>query len=243
MKRKRIFVVDDDPAILRLIAANLDARGYEPFLFKSGGVALSKLDTFNPDLVLLDIRLPGVDGIELVRRIRDRSTVPIMMISAMEEVGTKLEALDMGADDYLTKPFSVDELLARVRSILRRSGGESTLALIGAYRCGDLDVDLDRSEVVRSGERVKLSAREWALLRTFVRYVGKVVTQRMLLQQAWGPEYGDEGDYVRTYVTRLRKKLEPEPRKPRYILTERGIGYRLVSPNRVLSAAGLPPNK
>ena len=227
---KKILIVDDDPGILRLISTNLEARGYEALTFNSGTSTLAQLDHLTPDLVILDIMLPGVDGIELLARAREMSRAPIMMISAKEELDTKLEALDLGADDYLTKPFSIDELLARVRCLLRRSAVPSPSQMPGFYHCGDLNVDLDRSEVVRSGEPVKLSAREWAVLRTFVKYVGKVVTQRMLLQQVWGPEYGDEGDYVRTYVTRLRKKLEPKPQNPQYILTERGIGYRLVSP-------------
>ena len=231
MNGKKIVVVDDDPGILRLISSNLEARGYEAPAFSSGTPALEYLGEQRPDLVILDILLPGVDGMELVRRIRGSSGVPIMMVSGKEEVNTKLEALDLGADDYLTKPFSVEELLARVRAILRRCDTINPMDAMSIYQCEDLEVDLDRSEVTRSGEEVKLSAREWAVLRTFVKYVGKVVSHRMLLQQAWGPEYGDEGDYVRTYVTRLRKKLEPEPQNPRYIVTERGMGYRLVSPS------------
>ena len=230
MNGRRIIVVDDDPGILRLLAANLIARGYEVSTFSNGTDAMPELDHSTPALVILDVLLPGASGIEMVRRIRGRSKVPIMMVSARAEMNTKLEALDLGADDYLTKPFGIDELLARVRAILRRSAGTIPPRMAGKYRCGDLEVDLDKPELVRSGVLVKLSALEWAVLRTFITHAGKVVTPRTLLQQAWGPEYGDEGDYVRTYVTRLRKKLEPEPQKPRYILTERGIGYRLVEP-------------
>ena len=182
-------------------------------------------------MVVLDILLPGDDGIEITRRIRELSGVPIMMVSAREDLEVKLEALNLGADDYMTKPFSVEELLARVRTILRRSRDPEASWSTGSYHQGDLNVDLGRSEVLSCGSPVKLSAREWAVLRIFVKYAGKVVTQRRLLQQAWGPEYGDEGDYVRTYVTRLRRKLEPEPARPRYILTERGIGYRLANTN------------
>ena len=232
LKGQRIFVVDDDPGILRLIAANLDAREFEAWTFTSATSAWAQMDNTIPDLVLLDILLPGIDGMELLRRIRATSGVPIMMISSKEEMDAKLEALDLGADDYLTKPFSVEEMLARVRAVLRRSNVSSAIEVPKNYHWSDLEVDLDKSEVVSSGKEVKLSAQEWAVLRIFVKYVGKVVTQRMLLQQAWGPEYGDEGDYVRTYVTRLRKKLEPDPQLPRYILTERGIGYRLASPAR-----------
>ena len=228
MKGQRIFVVDDDPGILRLIAANLDAREFEAWTFTSATSAWEQMDNKMPDLVILDILLPGIDGMELLRRIRATSGVPIMMISSKEEMDAKLEALDLGADDYLTKPFSVEEMLARVRAVLRRSNVSSPIEVPRNYHWRDLD----KSEVVSSGKEVKLSAQEWAVLRIFVKYVGKVVTQRMLLQQAWGPEYGDEGDYVRTYVTRLRKKLEPDPHLPRYILTERGIGYRLASPGR-----------
>ena len=234
MKRQRIFVVDDDPGILRLISANLNAREFEASTFNSAALALAGLSDAVPDLVLLDILMPGIDGMELLRRIRDMSGVPIMMISSKEEMEAKLEALALGADDYLTKPFNVDEMLARVRAVLRRSNGSSPQEAPKRYHYDSLDVDLENSEVVSSGKGVKFSAQEWSVLRVFVKYVGKVVTQRMLLQQAWGPEYGDEGDYVRTYVTRLRKKLEPEPGVPRYILTERGIGYRLVNPNRPL---------
>ena len=237
MKGKKICVIDDDPGILRLIASNLEVRGYEPLVFNSGQQALAELDRSEPELVILDILLPGVDGIELVRRIRETSGVPIIMVSAREAVDTKLEALDLGADDYLTKPFSIEELLARVRSILRKSTDSMPLQMMGAYHCGDLDVDLSRTEVMRGGEAVKLSVREWAVLRTLIKYAGGVVTHRMLLQQVWGPEYGDEGDYGRTYVTRLRKKLEPEPTRPRYLVTERGIGYRLVSPKPGLSSS------
>ena len=180
--------------------------------------------------MILDILLPGLDGIEVVRRIREMSGVPVMMLSAKDEIAIKLEALNLGADDYLTKPFGIEELLARVGAILRRSGGPTLLGMTGSYCCGELNVDLDKSEVIRSGNSVKLSRREWEVLRIFVKYTGKVVNHRMLLQQAWGPEYGDEGDYVRTYISRLRKKLEPEPGRPRYILTERGMGYRLINP-------------
>ena len=147
-------------------------------------------------------------------------------------------ALDLGVDDYVTHPFGVEEFVARVRALLRRSGGINGSDISWQYHSADLEVDLDRLEVLLRGQRVKLSAREWAVLRTLVRNTGRVVTHRAMLQQAWGPEYGDEGDYVRTYITRLRKKLEPRPHVPRYILTERGIGYRLVDSTGATSADG-----
>ena len=231
MQKQRIFVVDDDPGMLRLITANLNARGYETVSSSNGSLALKALEVQEPDLTILDILMPGLDGIELLRRLRDRSSVPILMVSAKADVAAKLETLDLGADDYLTKPFSVEELLARVRAVLRRAESPNPQEMSGSYISGDLAVYLDRSEVFRGGDQVKLSAQEWAVLRFLVKYAGRVVTQRKMLQHVWGPEYGDEGDYVRTYITRLRKKLEPEPHVPRYILTERGIGYRLVNPN------------
>ena len=158
--------MDDDPGILRLISSNLRARGYEAPTFSSGTPALEYLGDESPDLIILDILLPGVDGMELVRRIRGLSGVPIMMVSGKDEIDTKLEALDLGADDYLTKPFSVEELLARVRAILRRSAPATPMDAMGTYHCDDLEVELDRSEITRSGAEVKLSAREWAVLRT-----------------------------------------------------------------------------
>ena len=232
MKGQIIFVVEDDPNILMLIATHLEARGYDALTFDSSDQVLDQLKRSIPNLIILAFSLPEINGIELLRRIREISEVPIMMVSAKSDVTTKLEALEQGADDYLTKPFGIEELLARVRAILRRSTTANSSHVTSTYHRGDLVVDLEQSEVVRSGKLVKLSAREWAVLRIFVKNVGKVVTHRMLLQQAWGPEYGDEGDYVRTYVTRLRKKLEPDPPRPQYILTERGIGYRLASSKR-----------
>lgn len=232
MKGQIIFVVEDDPNILMLIATHLEARGYDALTFASSDHVLDQLKRSIPNLIILAFSLPEINGIELLRRIREISEVPIMMVSTKTDVTTKLEALEQGADDYLTKPFGIEELLARVRAIIRRSTTANFSHVTSTYHRGDLVVNLEQYEVIRSGRLVKLSAREWAVLRIFVENVGKVVTHRMLLQQAWGPEYGDEGDYIRTYVTRLRKKLEPNPPRPQYILTERGIGYRLASPQR-----------
>ena len=239
MKGKRVLVVDDDPRILNLVSLNFEVRGYEVLTFSSGSLALRELDGC-PEIVILDIWLPDVDGIELLRRIRCTSQVPIMMLSGREEVVVKMEALNLGADGYLTKPFSVDELLARVQAILRRSAGVPSQVQTGKYNYDELEVDLDTAEISRSGKKVKLSAQEWAVLGIFLKNVGKVVTHRVLLQQAWGPEYGNEGDYIRSYVTRLRKKLEPDPEKPRYILTEWGIGYRFINPDKPLTPVGSP---
>ena len=231
-------MVDSDPDTLWLIAVNLEARGYEALTFSSSAMALAQLEHSTPDLIILDIVIPGIDGLELIRRVRQVSKVPMMIVSAKADMSTKLEALEAGADDYLTKPFGVEELLGRIGAILRRSVGSEAGRVEGSYHCGELNIDLDRSEVILSGEQVKLSAQEWAVLRALIRSAGRVVTGRALLQQAWGPEYGDEGDYVRAYVARLRKKLEPEPHRPRYILTERGLGYRLVHSHAIVQPGG-----
>ena len=234
MIKQRIFVVEDDPKILGWVVAHLEADGYNPSAFSSSAAALEQLGRSAADMVILAFSIPEYNGIQLVRRIREMSEVPIMMISLKTDVATKLGALDLGADDYVTKPFGMAELLARVRAILRRSTNPQPSSGTLLYHWDDLEVDLDRSEVVRAGKRVRLSAREWEVLRIFVKNAGRVVTHRALVQQAWRPEYGDEGDYVRTYVTRLRKKLEPYPPKSQYLLTERGIGYRMTSPEKTV---------
>ena len=228
-----IYVVDDDTAIARLVSVNLAARGYRVKEFGDGIQAVSGLQTDDPDLVILDIMMPGPDGLEVTRQIRQVSQVPILILSALDETTSKLTALDLGADDYLTKPFRIEELLARTRAILRRTAPAVNGASMQAswnYRSGQLFVDLDGLRVVTHGCSKRLTPREWALLRVFIKYAGQVVAPRTLLKEAWGPDYGDEGDYVRTYVNRLRRKIEPDLQQPRYLLLERGLGYRLVEP-------------
>ena len=228
-----IYVVDDDTEIARLLSVNLTARGYQVKEFNSGLQAVSDLQADDPDLVILDIMMPGIDGLEVTRRIRQVSQVPILILSVLDETASKLTALDLGADDYLTKPFRIEELLARTRAILRRTAQttkEESVQSIWDYRSGELYVDLDGLRVVSHGCSKQLTPREWALLRVFIKHAGQVVAPRTLLKEAWGPDYGDEGDYVRTYVNRLRRKIEPEPNQPRYLLLERGLGYRLVKP-------------
>lgn len=225
-----IYIVDDDRAIARLVAVNLIARGYRTKQFDNGPHAISRLETDGPDLVILDILMPETDGLEVTKRIRQISPVPILILSVRDETTAKLAALDLGADDYLTKPFRVEELLARVRAILRRTApaGMEPAAKSYVYRAGELLIDLEGLRVFSHNRAVSLTPREWALLRVLLNHAGRVVPIRQLLQEAWGPDYGDESDYVRTYVTRLRRKLEPDPRHPNYILLERGLGYRLV---------------
>lgn len=219
--------MDDDATISRLVSRSLAARGYRVKEFNSGTVAMAGLRRDNPDLIILDVLMPEVDGLEVTRRIRRLSQVPILVLSVQDEPSVKLAALDLGADDYLTKPFRVDELLARMRAILRRTAQTVPDPAPNAYRSGNLLIDVARLRVVSHGRPIQLTPQEWAVLQVLVKYAGRVVSSRRLLQEAWGPDYGDEGDYVRTYVTRLRQKLEPDPRNPRYILLERGLGYRL----------------
>ena len=231
-----IFVVDDDPVIANLVFHNLSSSGYRVAQFATGSEMLDSIDSewpgesAWPDLVVLDIMMPGPNGLEIARNLREFSQIPILMLSIRDETETKLAALDLGADDYLTKPFEVTELLARVRAILRRTLRPSEDVPLTRYQRGDLWIDLQPTRVMLGDKEVRLTGREWAVLRVLVEHAGQVVAPRQVLQQAWGPEYGDEGDYIRTYITRLRRKLEPDPSQPAYIKSERGLGYRLAEP-------------
>lgn len=226
-----IYVVDDDTAIARLVSVNLAARGYRVKEFGDGLQAVSGLQTDDPDLIILGIDMSEPDGLEVTRQIRQVSQVPIMVLSVGDETSSTLNALDLGADDYLVKPFRVQELLARTRAILWRTTPATKDEFVPStwnYQSGGLFVDLEGLRVISHDCSKQLTPREWALLRVFIKYAGRVVAPRTLLQEAWGPDYGEEGDYVRTYVNRLRRKIEPEPQQPRYLLLERGLGYRLV---------------
>ena len=182
-----------------------------------------------PSLIILDIMLPDSNGLQLAETIRQTSTVPILILSVRDETTSKLTALDLGADDYITKPFRVDELLARVRAILRRVSTIETNHIY-SYNSGGLQVDLNSLQVTSHDRQIQLTPREWSTLRVLVNHAGRVVSTRQLHHEAWGTNIGEEGDNVRTYITRLRQKLEPEPHNPRYILLVRGLGYRLVRP-------------
>jgi two-component system KDP operon response regulator KdpE len=222
----RILVVDDDPQLLRAIRPTLAARGYEPHTAESGEAALDQFGRLRPDVVLLDLGLPDIDGLAVIRRIRERDETPIVVLSARGEERDKVAALDLGADDYLTKPFGLDELLARVRVALRHAAPPGAPPPDGVVRVADLEVDLGRRRVRARGEEVHLSPTEWTLLELFVAHPDRVLTHRFLLQRVWGPEYGDAGNYLHVYVAGLRKKLEADPRRPRHLLTEPGVGYR-----------------
>ncbi len=224
MKKPRVLIVDDEPETLKYVGANLKARGYDVVTAADGNEALQRSEEDLFDLILLDITMPGPDGFAVCQAIRQRSTVPIIMLSARGQEKDKVKALDLGADDYITKPFGIEELLARVRSSLRRSQQETMQS--GPLVIGDLTINFDERRVTRDGQEVKLTPTEYALLVQLVRSSGKVLSHTVLLQRVWGPEYGEESDYLWAYVRRLRRKLEADPEHPRYILTEPGVGYR-----------------
>ena len=223
----RILVVDDEPAILRAVRTNLTAHGFQIETAESGQQARALL-AWHPDLILLDLALPDVDGVELCREIRSYSSTPIVVLSARTAERDKVAALDVGADDYLTKPFGVDELLARIRVALRHAARPGAGAA-PIFRTGGLEMDFERRRVTVDGKDVRLTPTEYELLKALATHPDKVLTDRMLLQQVWGPAYGDEGHYLHVYVARLRKKIEPDPQAPRYLMTEPGVGYRLLA--------------
>ena len=230
MQKPRVLIVDDEPEVLKYVGANLRARGYVTATAADGTEALARFGADVFDLVLLDITMPGPDGFAVCQAIRRGSTVPIIMLSARGQEKDKVRALDLGADDYLTKPFGIDELLARVRAALRRGGAPAGQPAAEAYRAGELAIDFRARRVARGGEEVKLTPTEYELLVQLARSAGKVLTHPVLLQRVWGPQYRDESDYLWAYVRRLRRKLEPDPEHPRYVLTEPGVGYRLAAP-------------
>jgi two-component system KDP operon response regulator KdpE len=224
---EKILVVDDEPRVVRLVTEVLSAMGYKVVAAASGKSAIEMVALEQPDLVLLDILMPlGPDGYEVCRHIREFSEVPVIMLTAMAQEGNMLKGFDVGADDYLTKPFSAKELVARVKAVLRRSkspaeGGSATLT------CGPMEIDFARCTVIVSGEQVSLTRTEYALLRQLALNANRVVLHRDLLAEVWGPEYVDDIDYLRAYVRYLRRKLEADPSNPKYILTSQGIGYML----------------
>ena len=221
----RILVVDDDPAILRTLVIGLRAHGYEPRTATDGRSAVSLGRADPPDLVILDLGLPDISGVEVLRQLRSWSQVPVIVLSARDGSEDKVEALDVGADDYVTKPFGMDELLARARAAVRRSGADQGVEILQtpAFR-----IDLAAKRVWRGTDEVRLTPTEWGLLQDLVTRPGRLVSQRQLLHEVWGPAYATETHYLRVYMGNLRRKLEPEPSRPRYFITEPGMGYRYV---------------
>ncbi len=237
---KRILLAEDEVALRDFVSRNLRARGFEVLEASNGLEAIAVWEREDPHLLILDIMMPRMDGLEVCRRVREHSAVPIIVLTALDTESDKVTALDLGADDYLTKPFGVEELLARVRAVLRRTQWEVMLPTGDAKQFGDLEIDLAGHIVRLRGEEVRLSPTEFSLLGLLVTNVGKVLTHRMLLQSIWGPEYGGEAEYLRVYINRLRQKLEPDSANPRYLLTEPGVGYRFVAPD-IESARRRPP--
>ena len=225
MTSGRVLVVDDEAQIRHALQRALRARGYEVALAPDGEQALTQAEDFGPDLVVLDLNLPVMDGLEVCRRLRGWSTVPILVLSVREDESDKVAALDLGADDYLTKPFGVDELLARVRALLRRAEPLGA-AKAPTFRAEDVEIDLGSRTVTRARGPVRLTRTEWELLDAFVGHPGKLLTHGWLLREVWGEGYGDDVEVLRVFVSQLRKKIEPDPRRPSFIVTEPGVGYR-----------------
>ncbi len=226
MQAKRLLVAEDEVALRDFIARNLRARGFEVLEAETGLEALALWEREQPHLLVLDVMMPRMDGLEVCRRVRERSTVPIVVLTALDSERDKVAALDLGADDYLTKPFGVEELLARMRAVLRRAQWNAAPPAAGVRRYGDLEVDLEGRSIRLRGEEVRLTPTEFALLEQFVMNPGKLLTHRMLLQRVWGVEYGGETEYLRVYVGRLRRKLERDPTAPHLFVTEPSTGYR-----------------
>ncbi|MFC1943623.1 response regulator transcription factor [Chloroflexota bacterium] len=227
-KKTKILIADDEPKIRMFLRANLEARGYEVHLAQDGIEAVEMTGNVLPDVIVLDVNMPRMDGIEACRQIREWADMPIIILSVRGDEKDKVRALDEGADDYVTKPFGIEELLARIRVALRHSAGITVDAPI--FTAGELEVDLSKRIVKQRGQIVKLTRTEYELLAYLVSNAGKVLTHRELLHNVWGPEYGGEIEYVRTFITQLRRKIEDDPSNPRFIATEPRIGYRFVKP-------------
>ena len=224
-KRASILLVDDDQRLIRFVRANLESIGHKVYVAEDSETALQFLDGETPDLVILDIMLPGMDGFELCQRIREFSTVPIVMLTAKAEEADKVRGLELGADDYITKPFGVQELLARVEAMLRRTSYPQDTITSPTFSCGDFTIDFLRHLVTIRGKEVRLTPTEYRLLAKLAGNAGRVIFHDKLLTDVWGAEYRDELDYLRAYIRHLRRKIEHNPHQPRYILSIPGVGY------------------
>ncbi|MFL5049459.1 MAG: response regulator [Xanthobacteraceae bacterium] len=234
--RTRVLVVDDEAAILRFLKSAIEANNYEMASAGTVAEATQRIAADPPDIVLLDLALPDGDGKDVIRRVREWSDVPIIVLSARDREVEKIEALDLGADDFVNKPFGVGELMARLRAALRhrmQRSGETPVV-----RIGGLEIDVPRRRVGRDGQEVRLTPKEFELLAFLARFAGKVVTHKQVLNAVWGPAHADDTQYLRVYVGQLRQKIEPDPSEPSVVLTEPGIGYRLAEPRD----AAMPPS-
>ena len=222
----RVLVIEDDPAVRRVVSQNLTAHGFRVESAGTGGEGLELDPAFHSDLIVLDLGLPDMSGLDVITAIRERAPTPIVVLSVRGAESDKVRALDLGADDYLTKPFGVDELLARIRVALRHASRATGTNAV--FQTGDLRIDRERRTVAVTGRAVHLTPTEYALLTALAEHPGAVLTDRSLLQRVWGSDYGSENHYLHVYMGRLRKKLEADPAQPRYIRTEPGVGYRLL---------------
>jgi two-component system, OmpR family, KDP operon response regulator KdpE len=221
--KSRVLVVDDEPQITRVLRTVLSSQGYQVRTAGEGEAALSSFNEWRPELVITDLFMPHMDGLELCRRIRSMSNVPIIVLSVKGEERSKVEALDSGADDYVTKPFGIDELLARVRAALRRGGGEPE---VSSFDVGDFRVDLEGRRVHAHGHEIRLTPKEFDLFVYMARHPSRVLTHRTLLEAVWGEASQEQPEYLRVFMGQLRKKLEPDPSNPKYLVTEPWVGYR-----------------
>jgi len=226
VRRPRILIVDDDPVIRKFVRANLEARDYQTFMAMDGAEALEIIERELPDLIILDIMMPKIDGFEVCRRLREWSQIPIIMLSARGDVADKVECLNLGADDYLTKPFGVEELIARVRAVLRRTEAAHAIPARPSFTCDNIEINFSQRRITVADREVRLTPTEYNLLQELVFNAGKVLTHSMLLGKLWGPEYGAEKEYLRVFIGRLRRELEPDPENPKYIITIPGVGYQ-----------------
>lgn len=226
LKSASVLVIDDEKSLRDFVRINLEVRGYNVTVASNGADGLAIFQSQHIDLVILDIMMPNMDGLETTRRIRQISIVPIIILTALGEESDKIKAFDLGADDYLAKPFGIGELLSRVKAVLRRARWSEAQPEQELLACHDISADLVRHKIIVNGKEVDLTPTEFNLLVYLMRNAGKTLSHRAILQNVWGPEYGDEAEYLRVYMGKLRQKVEKEPLQPKYILTERGIGYR-----------------
>ncbi|MEJ2487787.1 MAG: response regulator transcription factor [Anaerolineales bacterium] len=225
MSKQSVLVVDDEEPLRGFMRRNLEVRGYNVLVAADGLEALAQFDNNTIDLIVLDVMMPKMDGLAVLRQVRETSRIPIIVLSALGEESDKIKALNLGADDYLTKPFGVEEVLARVRAVLRRSNWEKPLEGEKQLEIGDVLIDFERHKVIVREELVEMTPTEFELLAFFIRNRNKLLTHEMILQNVWGSEYGQETEYLRVYVGRLRQKIEADPSQPAYLQTEHGVGY------------------
>ena len=228
----RILVIDDESHIRRSLYINLERRGYAVEAAETGEEALASFSNRRPDVLIVDLVLPGINGVEVTKRIRQSSAVPIIVLSALGEERRKVEALEAGADDYMTKPFGMEELLARIRSLLRRAAGAQGPEPV--FVCGRMRVNFDRREVLLDQQPVKLTPTEYDLLKYMIEHAGKVLTHRMLLEAIWGEAYLEQAQYLRVFIGQLRRKIERTPGRPSFIITDPGVGYRFCTESEPL---------